>query len=466
MSDKERIVKLEQLVKTLTGRVKKLESQLAGRDRRISQLEKENARLTNQLEELQRVNARQAAPFRRREDKKKDDKDKHPPGSKPGHKGHCRPVPKKIDHQEEAPLDECPICGGDLTDVHPIEQFIEEIPPVRPRVIRLITYWGRCKCCGEVHSSHPLQTSRGKGAAKVQLGPRALAIAASLNKHMGLTMRKTCRVLEQLFGLKLTAGGLSQALDRVAKRLKGRYDALIKDIRGSPAVNADETSWWVGGPGWWLWGFTADRTTLYRVDDSRGSDVVKDVLGHDYAGVLGSDCLSSYDPIDCRKHKCIAHHLRAIAEARELPGQDDGAYLDQWKMLFKAVIVVHRLATEGMFTKDELAAKRQRLANWADELLQRPLSQTGDVRIRNRLMKQRSHLLTCLEDLAANPTNNAAERALRPAVIARKVSCGNKTDQGRRTWQILASLGQTCSQRGEDFLEYISRNITLQPQPR
>ena len=108
--------------------------------------------------------------------------------------------------------------------------------------------------------------------AKVQLGSRALSLAACLNKVCGLTMRTTCLVLKDLTGLHITAGGLSQALMRVAQKVKGGYDAIMQDIRGSPAVFADETSWWVGGHGWWLWVFATQKATVYCVDNSRGGD--------------------------------------------------------------------------------------------------------------------------------------------------------------------------------------------------
>jgi hypothetical protein len=459
------ISELKRLVNKLAGQIKKLEAKVRRQAERIDELVRENQQLRDQLEQAERENARQAGPFRRREKLKKDEGKKKPPGRKAGHKGHCREVPPQVDAEEEVPLDACPHCGGCIDQVQRLEQFIEEIPPLRPRVTRVITYTARCVHCGRVHSTHPLQTSRAGGAAKVQLGPRALAMAALLNKHLGLTMRKTCRVLKGLLGLRLTAGGLSQALDRVAEKVAGAYEELVEDIRGSPAVNADETSWWVGGPGAWLWAFTTPAETLYRVEASRASGVVEEVLGPSYEGVLGTDCLSSYDPIDCRKQKCIAHHLRAIAKARELPGQDDSRYLDQWTRLFKTVPVVHRLGLEGTLSPAELADKRAHLEAWAERLLRQPRSQVGDVKVQNRLKKQRPHLLTCLQDLAAEPTNNRAERALRPAVIARKLSCGNKTDRGRITWQTLASLAQTCHQRGQDFLDYLARRITLQAEP-
>jgi hypothetical protein len=455
------IAALRKMVAELTEQVRRLEAVVGRQNQRIDELQTENRQLQDQWDQAQRQAARQAAPFRRREQRKKRDGDKKSPGRKPGHQGHCRRMPEQVDDEIDVPLDRCPRCGGDLEEVRLVEQVIEEIPPMRPRVVRLRTYRGRCAGCGEVWSTHPLQSSHGQGAAKVQLGPRALSIAALLNKHLGLTMRKTCGVLERLFGLRLTAGGLSQALDRIAGKLVGPYAALRAAIRHGPAVHADETSWWVGGPGWWLWTFTTPNETLYEVNESRGGKVVREVLGDHYGGMLVSDCLSSYDPIDCRKHKCIAHHLRAIAKARDRPGQDDSTYLDAWERLLKTVIVLHRLAVDGTLDASQLAAKRTALQAWADRLLAKACTQTGDAAIQKRLGKQRAHLFGCLWDLAAEPTNNRAERSLRPAVIARKLSCGNKTDRGRRTWQVLTSLAETCRQRGEDVLDFLAARIPL-----
>jgi transposase len=434
---------------------------IAALEQAVATLQDENRLLREQLEQQQRTNARQAAPFRRRESKKVPEGEKKRPGRKPGHPGECRAVPEHVDQEIEQPLCGCPNCGGPVSDCRAVEQFIEEIPPVHPRVVRLVTWEGHCPKCGDVHSTHPLQTSRGRGAAKVQLGPRALAIATALNKHFGLSMRKTCQVLGKLFALKLSPGGLSQAMDRVADRLADKYEALQEDIRGAPATFADEPRWWAGEPGWWLWTFTTANETLFHVDKSRGSAVVRKILGDDYQGVLVSDCLSTYDPPDCRKHKCIAHHLQAIAKAKELPGHADSDYLRQWILLFKIVIILHRLAAEGKLDAASLAERRTHLESWIDRLLDESVAGEGEVRIRNRLSKQRPHLIGCLYDLAAEPTNNRAERSLRPAVIARKISCGNKTDRGRLTWQILASLAATCAQRGHDLIDYLAARLPL-----
>jgi hypothetical protein len=283
-------------------------------------------------------------------------------------------------------------------------------------------------------------------------------MAAELNKGHGLSMRQTCRILERFAGLRLSPGGLSQALDRAADRLASHHQSLVQQLRRAPAVFADETSWWVGEPGWWLWTFTTPHTTLYVVDSSRGSQVVKRILGAQFSGTLVSDCLASYDPPDYRKHKCIGHHLKAIAQARDRPDTADSPYLQQWRTFLKTVSAVHALLVERPQRAGKLVPP---LEQWRDRLLAHPPAQPGDLIIYRRLHKQRPHLLGCLYNTAAEPTNNRAERALRPAVIARKISCGNKTVRGKRTWETLVSLTVSWKQQGLDAVEILAQALPL-----
>ena len=452
---------LAQRLDTLAREVDALREHNRKLRERIAELERENHSLRDELDRRRREAARQAAPFRRREGTKVPADRRKRPGRKPGHKASWRKPPPQVDETIDVPLPRCPCCGGAVRRRRRLEQFIEEIPPVRPRVFRVITYSGLCEHCGRVRSTHPLQTSRAGGAARVHLGPRAVALAAMLNKGFGLPLRKTRDVLRLLAGLRVSPGGLSQALDRAADRVTELYETVIEELRGRPAVFADETSWWVGEPGWWLWVFTSADETVYRVADNRGARVVEDVLGSAFGGRLVSDCLSSYDPAPYAKHKCIAHHQRAIAEARASPANPDPTYLDTWRAFLRAVTAVWNI--RGEVSEAHYESLRACLESRCDELLARPCTQGGDVAIRNRLSKQREHLLGCLYEPAAEPTNNRAERALRPAVIARKVSCGNRTDRGRRTWQILASLAATCAQRGIDFVELLNSHLRLAP---
>jgi transposase len=179
------------LIEQLRQENQSLRAVIVALEQRGADLAAQNKTLQDQLDEAQRPAARQAAPFRRRNAQRVPDERRKRPGRPKGHPGVYRTVPPQIDEQVVVPLPACPQCGGGVEAVEPIEQFIEEIPPVRPRVTHLITYRGQCPHCGEVQSTHPLKTSEATGTAQTQLGPRALALATTLNKQHGLTMRTT-----------------------------------------------------------------------------------------------------------------------------------------------------------------------------------------------------------------------------------------------------------------------------------
>lgn len=437
------------------------------RDALIERLQAENAalrelvkQLTDRIEQLEREAHRQAAPFRRKDKDKKPPDQHKPPGRPPGHPAAFRPPPPQVDDDVEMRLDGCPECGGPITAVRACEQYIEDIPPVRPHVTKLTTYVGTCRCCGEIRSTHPLQVSTAGGAAGTHLGPRALGLAAWLNKRLGLTTRSTCRVLQDLCGLKITPGGLTQALDRVADKSQPGFDQLVADLRRQRGVWVDETSWWVNGPKWWLWAFTSRNLTVYHIGTSRGRDVVLDMLGTDFKGVLTSDCLASYEKLPYKMHKCYAHHLKAISKANEKEPSD---YLIALRGLLHAAMVLQ--SVRGDLPPPEFAEKRKHLEARAEELLVRTTPPPGAAKVAERIRKRRHLLFTFLDDPELEATNNRAERALRPAVIARKLSCGNKTERGKRTLEILASLAATCHQRGQDFVETLRPHLTLASSP-
>ena len=312
-----------------------------------------------------------------------------------------------------------------------------------------------------MHSAHPLQVSRAVGAAGTHLGPNALSVALDLNQRHGLTKRKTCQVLADLFSLHLSPGGLVAARHRLALRLRGEYEQLVDEARRASVIHADETSWWVGGPGWQLWVFTNDGLTLYQVRDSRGRKVIHETLGRSFPGVLVSDCLSSYDDASPIQHKCYAHHLKAISEAMKAHTAGGAGFLRQIKLVLKAAQSFKKAMPD--LSQNERVQMRQSLENKADRLLASRRVDPSEASVANRLRKQRDHLFTFLDFDDVDATNNQAERQLRPAVIARKVSCGNRTERGAKTWEILASLAATSTQRGDSFRELITSAARLPP---
>lgn len=438
---------------------------------RIAELEALLAGLEGRFAELERRAARGAAPFARSESKRSASPKR--PGRKGGHEGvfRVRPPDEEVDRQIEVPLERCPHCGDRLageTD-QVVEQTIIEVPLVRPELIRLLTHRNVCCGCGRrVASSHPLQVSTACGAAGTHLGPRALALAASLNKGLGLTMRKTCAVLRDLLGLALSPGGLAQALARMAGRLMDEEDALLKRVKAEPVLYADETSWWVGRSGFSLWVLTNRAGTCYRIVSSRSRAEAEALMG-DYRGVLVSDCLNIYDELTPRQHKCYAHHLKEIGKALEEPQARASPYLQELRALLRGAMALK--AEMAFLAVVQVGRMRQALEANADRLLGSPRTAVVvganaarfEEKLRQRLLKQRDHLFTFLDHEAVDATNNLAERQLRPAIISRKLSCGNKTERGARTFQVLASLTATCRQTHVSFVDFLVPRLTLKP---
>ena len=181
-------------------------------------------------------------------------------------------------------------------------------------------------------------------------------------------------------------------LKLAATRVQPMWDELVAQIRGSAAVFADETSWYVGEPKWWLWVFTTPTATLYRVERNRGAEVVRETLGDDFGGMLVSDCLASYDSVDYRKHKCFAHHLRALkeqAEALATRGITSG-YLAAWKWVLKQVIDTCNRRDE--FSPKDWGERVLDLRRRVERLLNRSPPEAEEAKFRNRLVKQRRHL--------------------------------------------------------------------------
>lgn len=418
----------------------------------IIELTSKVEQLANRVEELENRLPRSAAPFGREEGEKVSKAKKS--GRRKGHRGSYR---QELEPTEviEFPLEKCPECETQITDRKQIRQIIQEIPNLQLRVIELKTERGYCgKCQREVRSSHPEQVSLATGAAGTHLGRRAMATAIELINRYHLSKSKTAKMMRDFFGIRITRGGLVQMAHRVAKKLKPEYERLKQAIKDSKAINTDGTSWYVGKVGYGLHVFTKPDLTVYEITNSATREFVKDVVGKNYQGVLGSDCLSIYDEVNQSQQKCYAHHLRAIKKAEKELAPLKSGYLQEIRLLLETAMAIKKV-----FGTAELG-KLERLESWSQQLLTKPRPTGSEEAVRRRLFKQRDHLFEFLKHKEVEATNNRAERQLRPAVIARKLSCGNRTEKGAETWKILSSLAVTCKDRGESFNELLKQKLT------
>jgi len=448
------------MVRDLRVRIEVLEQAVAARDRRIAVLEADNRKLTTVLEEVRRAGKRQAAPFSKGTPKP----DPKKPGRKPGRgygKARRRRVPKRVDEVLDAPLpDRCPCCAGAVVEERVDVQFQTEIPPVQPWVRRFDVHVGHCTECGKrVQGRHPQQTSDALGAARSQLGPRLVAFAAWLHQELCLPYDKMCALLREVFGVEVTPGGLSQALSRLAGRAAPAYEGLLDEVRGSAAVYPDETSCRMNGQRWWLWVFATMVATVYVQRPSRGSDVVEEVLGKEFAGLLGHDGWAPYDRLTEAVHQqCLAHLIRRASELLETATRGAVRFPRKVKRLLQDALRLRDRWEAGELSEHGFRVIRGKIEKRLARVLEMRVTHEGNRRFRNHLDKHRDELLTFLyEDVEA--TNWPAEQAIRPAVRFRKTSGGHRSPRGAHTRDVLLSILRTARQRSLDPLTLLARML-------
>ena len=426
--------------------------------KQIERLEQTVQQQQEEIESLKRIGKRQAAPFARRQWVEKPKR----PGRKAGQgKFARRELPKVLKSLEtkEAKLHGCPECGGHLQTIHKHEQFVTDIPVVEVKTTHFVTYSGYCTSCHRrVRSQHPEQTSPATGAAGVMVGPRAKALAADLKHRLGVSYGKVSEVLNDAFGLSVSRSGWCQADQKLARTARPVYKELLDAIRECSVVNVDETGWRIGTLSAWLWVFTHRDLTVYTIRANRSSDVVIDILGSHFSGILTSDGLLSYDDRrlnDWLKQKCISHLLKDLKEMNETKTGRALHFARQATALLQEALALKREkpSLSSRIFSQRAASLEVRL----DHLIaaSRRFSDPDNARFAKRLRKHRPHLLRFLYVDDLQPTNNLAERMLRPAVITRKTNGCNRTQDGAAAHSILSSVLVTCHQQSVPVLDYL-----------
>jgi transposase len=428
-------------------------------------LRKKIERLEDDLDAARRAAHRQAAPFSRGLPRRRP----RPPGRRAGRaygrRAH-RAIPPRIDKTYQAPLPAaCPHCGATVRLMRHAMQYQEDLPRIQPIVRAFTIAIGQCTACHRrVQGRHPLQTSNALGAAAAQLGPQAVTVAAVLNKQLGLPLGKISALFRERFGLHVTAGGLVHALHRTARQAGPTYASLCETVRGSPVVSPDETGWKVGGHPYWLWAGVTPDTTVYAIQRGRGFEEAARLLGAEFDGVLVRDGWVAYRPFDRAVHQtCLAHLLRRCRDLVRDHG--DHRFAPAVAAILRRGLRVRDRWRAGKISTHGVAVARGHLFNRLNALIDRP----GPARVAQKFA---AHLaiegpaaFTFLFDPTIDATNWRAEQALRPAVVTRKVSGGNRTARGARTQEVLASVLRTIQQRQLDAGS-VFHSLLCAPQPR
>lgn len=373
-------------------------------------------------------------------------------GKKPGSPGGGRKKPDHIDETVDQKLEICPDCGQPLSEENIIsywDHLQEDIIPAHLKVTCYRHFRYRCPCCRKIQDS----PAQGDEIPHSKLGPRVLLAAVLFKYQYALPYNKIASMLKQTCGLPVSDSALVQGVLRLSQRFQGEVEALIEAIRGSPALNIDETGWRVSGVNDYLWVFTDQLHTAYLINHSRGNQVARDILGEDYPGVINSDFFSAYNKLPYRKQKCHAHLAREFHRVREANDSAEFRWLKR---------KVDRLRQDSVRLKEnrdkyppEIFQRRlQRLKLRASELGEVEFTDPDGLRLAERMVKYADELFTFVEHAEVEATNNLAERKIRPNVVIRKISGGNRSRRGADAHENLMSLVVTSQQHGKDWFDY------------
>jgi transposase len=427
-------------------------------------LKQETERLRRELETALRASKRQAAPHSRGNPKANPKRPGRKPGRRYGRRW-CRPIPARVDERIGVPVPErCPHCGGGVEAESREAQYQEEI--VRRTIVRRFDIAvGRCReCQRRVQGRHQLQTSDAVGVGGVQLGPEALTLAAILNKQMGLSLGHTRQVLSYGFGLDVSRGGLYRALARMAGRAEPTYDGLVESARQAAVNGMDETGWKVGGRLQWLHVAVSAQVTVYAILPGRGYEQSVAILGAEYDGFLIHDGWAPYYRFARAFHQsCLAHLLKRCREMALAASPAALAFPRAVEHLLQAGLELRDRRVRGEISEHGMRTATGKLEAKLDRMLEPRRRNPANHRLARHLEHELLWLFTFLHCPGLDATNNAAERAIRGMVIARKVWGGNRTWEGAHTQQILTSVLRTCWQQGKDAF---TRCVMLLRAPR
>jgi hypothetical protein len=413
--------------------------------------------LPAEIERLRRSTKRQAAPF------SKGTRVANPkrPGRKPGAGPFCYrepPLPAQITEPPvEVPvtLEACPACGGRLEEVRVDVAYTTDLPAIpRPTVTQYRVSVCRCVACGtQVRGQHPEVAPDQYGATAHRVGDRAMAAAHGLHYGLGIPVRQVPLVLEALQGITLTQGAITQdALRRATGEIGETYERLRAAVPKSPVVHTDDTGWRVGGAPAHLMAFDTDEVTVYQVRAQHRHEEVQEVIPADYEGVRVTDRGRRYDAEafdEVKQQKCLAHIVRAISDVLQTKKGRARDFGERLKALLQDAMALWRASRTGEVPDDEAPATHL----WdaiTHHLRPRVLTDPDNQRLLNGIGRHhdRGHLLRFLEDPHIEPTNNRSERALRPAVIARKVSHCSKNEAGAQAFAAFISVVRTLAKQG------------------
>lgn len=427
--------------------------------KRIEALEAQVERLTARLKQNSSSSNRPPStdpPGTKRRRKGRREKKKRGPGGQPGHVRAVRGLLEieEVDRVEACRPSECGFCGEPLQgdDPHPHRHQVTEIPPIQPEVVEYQLHKLNCQACGE--------TNRGKlpdGVPTGAFGPQLQATVALLTGTYRLSRRNVQQLMSDCFGVTMSLGAISN-LERLASdALQAAHQEALDYIHRQAAVHADETSWRESNRKSWLWTGVGPDATVFLIRESRGGAVAKELLGEDLQGTLISDRWSGYNWVDTgQRQVCWAHLIRdfqKIAESGKGAEVIGDCLVDAAGELFGHW---HRVQ-DGALARSTFRRKASELRRRIRRLLELG-TESGAWRapgICRGILELEPAMWTFVHDERVPPTNNAAEQAVRPAVIWRKTSLGSQSRRGCDFVERMLTCTATLRRSGRNVLDFI-----------
>ncbi len=394
------------------------------------------------------------------DDEKPSKKKRKKKGAPNKHSGWYRKKTKKADEIIDVELEKCPDCGNEeLNPCSEIKEHFQEdiiIPEIKTTLYRKRKYY--CSNCKK--------TFIGKGKdelSKSYIGPTAKSIASVLKYDIKISDRDINKIFKNLFGLKIDTSSISGFRNQLRKKCESLYKNILSELKKSSFLHADETGWVKDGDNHWLWSFSNKKLVFYHIDKSRGQKVVNNILGDNYNGILISDFYSAYNKIKAlAKQKCIPHLVRELDKV--IKKYNDDKIIFDWcfelkKLLFDAVLLDKKRKNNKCSDKYFLRKRNkiiERLENFKF-----PNKIKNDLnRLSKRIIKFKDELFTFLFYDNIDFHNNHAEQQIRPNVILRKITFGNRSDNGVLNHNVLMSIIQSIK-LNKKILELSESEIVL-----
>lgn len=427
------ILRQEQEIEVLRGEVDMLRSQLSGK-----------------------TGGSGAAPFIKPNRKERREAEKQ------ARKNRSQSFARRLDIPTEEvrhAVETCPDCGRKLEGgwPHSSRQTIE-IPDTPVRIIEHVIVARHCGVCGKNYV--PTLGPNDGVIGNMRIGPRLMSFIAMLAIAGRMPQRMIVKLIESLYQVHISLGEISEVLHRVAEIATPEAESILREVRGSPYANGDETGWREDGINGYLWSLSTPLARFFYFAKSRASWVVERLLGYCFCGVLVCDFYGAYNWYSGPIQRCWVHFLRDLAKLLEKNPENASLALwaEQVKDLYKAA---KKVAKRG-FSEEVRVRLRQELETRILALAQPHLKdkKTPQHVLAKRIDKHLDELFTFVQYPGCPSGNNAAERAIRPAVIARKISGGTRSAKGSLTRTTLMSVFGTWQLQGKDLLQACTRMIT------